>query len=430
LKSLVRNIDLNPWQNLIISFIVLISIGTVLLSTPWVLHKDTLSFIDSLFIATSAVCVTGLSTVSISNFTVFGEIILLFLMQLGAIGIMTLTSSFIVAIKGNIKLKQKTSYFKIQESGSLYEINHILRFILKITFISEFIGAILLTVGFLIQGFSFVDAVHLGIFHAISAFCNAGFSLFDNSMTGMNLIIKYTVMALIIIGGIGYYVVYELNNLYKSKRRLTLHTKIVLLTSILLIFLGALFIFFFEDGKISFTDSLFQSITSRTAGFNTVDLSRLSYLSLFFIILLMFIGASPGSTGGGIKTTTFFVVIISIIKILKGKTEIIIFNRKIPMNIVLKSFAVLASYFVIIFIGTLFLMYHTSYDFFNVLFEVTSAMGTVGLSVGVTTEVGFVGKLILIILMFVGRLGPASIAMITIGSKKDVKINYPEEFIY
>ncbi len=430
MKPKVSHIKLNPWQYLILSFLTLIILGTFFLNLPFVKHQNGISFIDSLFTSTSAVCVTGLTTVNTSGFNWQGEVVLLLLMQLGAIGIMTLSSSFILAVRGKISLKHKISFFRTQENASLHDVHDVLKFILVITFITEFFGAILLSVGFYIQGNTIWESVHQGIFHSISAFCNAGFSTYDSSLIGMNNIIKYTVMLLIIIGGIGYYVIYEIVKKYRVEKRLSLHTKIVLLASFVLIFGGAALIFLFEGGNLSVTDSLFQSITARTAGFNTVDLFNLHYLSLFFITLLMFIGASPGSTGGGIKTTTFFIVVFSVFKILKGKTRVVIFNRQIPNSVILKSFAILSIYFIVAFLGTLALLYHNNHGFLNTLFEVTSALGTVGLSLGISSEVGLYGKLILILIMFIGRVGPASIAMSTFKNEKEIKIKYPEEQVY
>ncbi|MCF6183553.1 MAG: hypothetical protein L3J56_02810 [Bacteroidales bacterium] len=412
------------------SFLILIGLGTFFLNLPFVRHQNGLTFINSLFTSTSAVCVTGLTTISTSGFNWQGELVILILMQLGAIGIMTLSSSFILAVRGKISLKHKISFFRTQENSSLHDVNGILRFILVITFVSEFFGAILLSIGFAAQGKSFWESVHQGIFHSVSAFCNAGFSTYDSSLIGMNDIIKYTVMALIIIGGIGYHVIYELIKKYKFEKRLSLHTKIVLLTTTLLIFGAALLIFIFERGQVSITDSLFQSVTARTAGFNTVNLFNLHYLSLFLITLLMFIGASPGSTGGGIKTTTFFIVAFSVFKILRGKRNVVVFNRQIPNTIILKSFAILSAYFMVAFFGTLALLYHNSHGFLNTLFEVVSALGTVGLSLGISSEVGMFGKLILIIIMFIGRVGPASIAMLTFKNEKEIKIKFPEESVY
>lgn len=426
----INHIKLNPWQYLILSFLILIGIGTLFLNMPFVKHQNGISFIDTLFTSTSAVCVTGLTTVNTSGFNWQGELVLLLLMQLGGIGIMTLSSSFILAIRGKISLKHKISFFRTQENTSLHDIYDILRFILLITFISEFIGAILLGIGFFAQGNTILESVHQGIFHSVSAFCNAGFSTYDSSLIGMNNLIKYTVMALIIVGGIGYHVIYEIVKKYKIEKRLSLHTKIVLFTTVSLILIGTLLIFVFERGKISVSDCLFQSVTARTAGFNTVDLLNLHYLSLFFITLLMFIGASPGSTGGGIKTTTFFIVVFSIFKILKGKNNIVIFNRQIPENIILKSFAILAVYFIVAFLGTLAMLYHNTHGFLNTLFEVTSALGTVGLSLGISSEAGMYGKLILILIMFIGRVGPASIVMFTFKNDKEIKIKYPEESVY
>ncbi len=423
-------IELNPWQYLILSFFILIALGTLLLKLPFVTHTNGLTFIDSVFTSTSAVCVTGLTTVPTSGFNWVGKGVLLLMMQLGAIGIMTLSSSLILALRGKISLKDKISFFRTQEDSSLHDINNILRFVVFITFVTELIGAAILTIGFSYQGLPFIGAVEQGVFHSVSAFCNAGFSTYDTSLVGMNALIKYTVMGLIIVGGIGYHVIYEVFGKFNSKAKYSLHTKVVLFTTIILIVGGALLIYIFETGHISITDSLFQSVTARTAGFNTVDITKMHYLSLFFMSLLMFIGASPGSTGGGIKTTTFFIVMVALIKILRGNNNVVVFNRYIPNKVILKSFAIMSAYFMVAFIATLALLYHNDDGFLKTLFEIISAIGTVGLSLGVSAQVGIYGKIILILTMFIGRVGPASVAMLISSNDKNINIKYPEESIY
>ena len=421
---------INPWQYLIISFSILILFGTILLKFPFVNHQNGISTIDACFTATSAICVTGLTTISTSGFNLWGQLSLLLLMQMGAIGIMTLTSSFILALKGKISLKHKVVFSKLQENYKIKDANQILKSILAITFVTEFIGFVLLSIGFLLEGFSFQNALYHGLFHSVSAFCNAGFSTFDTSIINFNPLIKYTISFLIVIGGIGYFVIYEFIEKYRKNIKFSFHTKIVLLTTLLLIVLGAVLLFVFENGNLNITDSFFQSVTARTAGFNSIEINNLNYASLFLLLLLMFIGASPGSTGGGIKTTTFFVMIYSVFSLLKGKTEVVIFNRRIALKTIIKAFATSFIYFGVIIIGTILILEESQMKLQDVIFEVISATGTVGLSLGITPNLDDFGKVIIILLMFIGRIGPASLALATMKKEKQVKIKYPEGNLY
>jgi len=425
-----KKVQLNPWQYLVLSFSLLIFAGSLLLMTPVVEHTDGLSYIDALFTSTSAVCVTGLVTLPTSGFNIYGQLAILLLIQLGAIGIMTLTSSFLLALKGSVSLQHRINFSKLQENYELQDANQILKNILKITFTIEAIGMILLTIGFLMEGDNWHEALYQGFFHSISAFCNAGFSTYDSSIIGLNALIKYTISFLIVFGGIGYFVIYEVIEHCKNKRNLSLHSKIALLTSLFLIIVGSIFLYFFRDGHINLTDSFFQSVTARTAGFNSVDLKGLSFPSIFIMLILMFIGASPGSTGGGIKTTTFFIILYSIITILRGKNQVVIFKRTIRTSSILKAFATTIIYLSVISLGVIILFHNHSFKFEEVLFEVVSAIGTVGLSLGITPHLTTMGKVIIILLMFIGRLGPASFAMATIKQEKEVQIKYPEGDLY
>lgn len=427
---MLKNLRLNPWHYLMLSFILIILFGTVLLKMPFVKHEGGLSFIDALFMATSAVCVTGLTVVSTSGFNLSGQVVLMFLMQLGAIGIMTLNASLILLISGNIDLKQRVSFSKLQDSISMKSSSGILKFILKITFIAEVIGWVFLTIGFYQQGFVLEEAMYQAVFHSISAFCNAGFSTFDTSLIGMNWLIKYSIMGLIIIGGIGYIVVFEVYRKFSTKQRLGFHSKIVLFTSFLLIVATSIFIYFGEFGKVSFTDSLFQSVTARTAGFNSVNLLNLHTVTVLTIIILMFIGASPGSTGGGIKTTTFFVMVASVFKILRGDKTVIVAKKHIPHSVVLKAYAIFMMYIILILTATVALLFeYPQFGLRELFFEVVSATGTVGLSLGFTTKVGSFGKIVLILCMYLGRIGPASLAMVKTTKDYQPRILYPQEKI-
>lgn len=428
--NIFTNYKFNPWQYLVLSFIFLISFGTFGLEMPFVKHTNGLHWIDAAFTSTSAVCVTGLTTVSTSGFNLYGQLILLLLMQLGAIGIMTITSSVLLSLKGNVNLRHRQSFSQLQDIFNLTDANLILKSILKITFATEFIGFVLLSIGFLWQGLSFGDALYQGFFHAISAFCNAGFSTYDNSLIGTNFLIKFTVALLIIMGGLGYFVIFELMAYYKEKRRLSLHSKIVLSVSLFLIVAGSILLYYFQQGNMSWMDSFFQSVTARTAGFNSVDMSSISNAGIFLLLVLMFIGASPGSTGGGIKTTNFFIMIYAIFSVLKGRESVVIWNRSIGRQQILKAFGTAIIYFLVLSFGILWLLHHTDFGFKDTIFEAVSAMGTVGLTLGLTPLLGFQGKIIIIVLMFVGRLGPASFAMATVKKQKDIKIHYPKGEIY
>ncbi len=418
----------NPWQQLTASFVLLITSGAILLKLPFVRHADGLSWTDAFFTSTSAVCVTGLTTVSTSGFNLWGKIIILLLIQIGAIGIMTLTSSFFLSLKGKIDLKTNLLYAQNTDSLNLQAIQSVLKNIIKITFWVELTGAILLTWGFYLEGHNPEQAAYLGIFHSVSAFANAGFSTFDSGLIDTNNWIKITTALLIIIGGLGYFVIIDLIYRFPKKRKLNLHSQIVIKTSAALVLAGWLLLLWKEN--MSWTDAFFQSVTTRTAGFNTVEIGRLSDFSIFLFAILMFIGASPGSTGGGIKTTNFFIMIVSVFSVLKGKKSVIYRNRTIGNNLILKAFGTSIIYFIILSFGILLLLFITDFGFKSVLFEAVSAIGTVGLSLGITPQLNTAGKWIIVALMFIGRLGPASFAMATLKTKKELHIKYPDAEIY
>jgi len=414
---------------LVLSFLFLILFGTALLRMPWVNHSDGLTWTDALFTSTSAVCVTGLTVVPTSGFNLWGQLSILLLIQLGALGIMTLTSSFLLAVKGKLSLRHRMSFSHLSENINLNDATFVLKSILKITLISETAGFLLLTLGFHRQGLAWRDALYQGLFHSISAFCNAGFSPYDQSLTGTHWLVKLTTTLLIITGGIGYFVIVDLLH-RRRKRGVSIHTRVVLTVTAVLIIGGMILIYFFEKGETGWLDAFFQSVTTRTAGFNTVDLTALHDTTIFLFLILMFIGASPGSTGGGIKTTTFFIMIYAIISVLKGKQTVVYRHRSISSRTILKAFATAISYFIVLSAGTLLLMDMEGAPLKESLFEAVSAMGTVGLSLGLTPMLGTAGKWIIIILMFIGRLGPASFALATSVKRKEIKIHYPEAEIY
>ena len=417
----------NPYKYLINTFLLLIICGAILLYCPFAYSIGHLYLIDAIFMAASAVCVTGLTTVDVSDFTLIGQIIILLLIQLGGLGIMYLSSVLLLFLKGQLSFSQRLMFTKYHGTYEYYNMEKILPIILIYTFFLECIGAFCLTLGFLLQGYNVWTSIYFGVFHSISAFCNAGLSPIDSSIVGLNNIIKITIMFLIVFGGLGFYVVYDIYMHVKVKTSFRVHTKVVLLTTAVLILIGVLGLLIFESGKIALVDAFFQSITPRTAGFNTVDLTTLSSASKFLIIFLMIIGASPASTGGGIKTATAFIAFFSIYMVLRGKLSFVIFKRRIPTETIMRSFSLTLLYLFVVFLGTIVILLTHKFSLLNASFEVASALGTVGLSLGATRELSEIGKIIIIILMFLGRVGPSALLLMMINKEKVDKIIYPEE---
>ena len=417
---------------------------------PQAVHGDPLSFIDALFTSTSATCVTGLTVVDTgARFTLLGQIVILILIQLGGLGIMTFSTFFIFLIMGKFSLSDRDVIQETLTQSPIKNIAGLLKTIFFFTIVIEVAGSLLLTISFS-QQFSPDRALYYGLFHSISAFCNAGFSLFQTSFVdfqgnwGVNLIL----IVLIILGGIGFVVLHEFKRFLLKKGRhfrtsFSFHSKIAISITLILIAAGTLFIFLFEHQNVltdkpigsKFLISLFQSVTSRTAGFNTVDISILTNASLFFIIMLMFIGASPGSCGGGIKTTTAGVIFAMLVSRFHDREDVNIANRRIPNNVVSKAISVMFFSIVIIIFFTILIVqvekggisHHESQGYFlEIFFEVVSAFGTVGLSTGLTSGLSVPAKFIIILAMFIGRIGPLTIAL-AIGKKEHPRFKYAQE---
>jgi len=302
--------------------------------------------------------------------------------------------------------------------------------IIKFTFVSEVAGFVVLATGFFLDGFPLQESLYQGFFHTISAFCNAGFSPLDSSMMGSHPLIRLGVMGQVILGGIGYYVVFDLGRKLKEPTtRLTLHTKMALSATFVLVFGGALLIYFLESWTISPLDALFQSITTRTAGFNSVDLQALHYTTIAVMLVFMVIGAAPGSTGGGVKITTFTLTLLAITHIIRGRSKIVLFKREIPFADILRAFAVIILYLAVALVGFLLLLATDGKPFLETLFEITSAIGTVGLSLGITGTLTPPGKFVIVAMMFIGRIGPALMMAVFLRSGGESHLQYPEEKI-
>ena len=420
---------------------MVIAIGTILLNLPVASSTgNSIGFINALFTATSATCVTGLIVLDTGkDFSTFGQLVILILLQCGGLGIMTMSTMFAFLVGKRISLRHRLI---MQESLNQFSIGGLVRlakYILIFTAVIEIAGATILF--FCWQRiYSPLQALYLAVFHSISAFCNAGFSLFSDSIMRYkgDLVINLTFIILIILGGIGFLVLLELFQ-YGKNGTLSLHAKLALKISLILILIGFIIIFFVESnnpstlGNLSFSEkiygSIFQSVTSRTAGFNTIHIGSMLNPTLFLIIILMFIGASPGSTGGGVKTTTFGLLILYVWSSLKGKEEIQIFKRRISQDIIPKVLTVITLSLGLVITTTILLSYVEGEDFIKVLFEVVSAFGTVGLSTGITSSLSIAGKIIIIITMFTGRIGPLGLALSLIQKREPEMIKYPEEKI-
>jgi trk system potassium uptake protein TrkH len=435
-----------PPRLLVFSFGIIIITGTLLLQLPQAAVGEKLSFLDALFTATSATCVTGLIVVDTgTKFTHFGQITILLMIQLGGLGLMTFSTFFLSILGKRLTLHNRAM---VQDSFShkpIRNVKDLLLVILISTFVIEFAGVILLTARF-VETMPFPKALYYAVFHSISAFCNAGFSLFSDSLVSYqdDVLVNLTISGLIILGGLGFIVIYEISQTRTIHiRKLSLHAKVVLYTSGLLIVGGAILFFALEydntlhslSWKSKILTSLFQSITTRTAGFNSLDIGVLSNPTLFVMILLMVVGASPGSCGGGVKTTTLAIYFAIIKARLKNQTNVNILNRGIPSHVISKTITITFFTLSLICIG-LFLLLSTELAevshiesrgmFLELLFEVVSAFATVGLSMGVTAGLTSLGKTILIALMFIGRIGPLTMA-IAIGEKDKINLKMVKE---
>ena len=442
-KALIKRVKLRPARLVLLSFSMVIFIGTFLLMLPVsVVEGKTISFIDALFMATSATCVTGLSTLSLaSHFSFFGQLVILGLIQIGGLSIMTLYSSTVILLGRSMGMKDRIIMQDLLAVSSLEELFAMIVDIIKYTFFIELWGGIILAIAFTFEGFEFGAAIYYGFFHSISAFCNAGFSLFNNSLESYatNPLIQGTIALLVILGGLGFIVLRELKEIVikrKSLVRMALHTKVVLVTSTSLVVGGALFFFFgeflnaldnyelIEKMQISF----FQSVSLRTAGFHTVPLENLHTYTIYAMSLFMFIGGSPGSTAGGIKVTTFAILIQSIISTLKGKKSVGMVDRRIPSHMVVKATALT---FISIMITSFFILVMMKLEpeqsFLTIFFEVVSASGTVGLSLGITPYLTVAGKIAIALMMLIGRIGPLTLVL-AIGERMERtgKFDYPE----
>ena len=436
---------LTQTQMIVLGMFLVILAGTLLLMLPISTRESVVTPpVDALFTAVSASCVTGLVIAdTYQHWSVFGQCIILLMIQIGGLGFMTIGVFFAIILRKKIGLWMRGT---LQESVNIMQVGGIVRLAKKIiigTLLFEGIGALILTLHFS-QTMEITKAAYYGVFHSVSAFCNAGFDLMGTeeayvSLTGYagDWVVNLTIMLLIILGGIGFFVWNDVsvNGLYVRKYKL--HTKLTLLTTAALIFGGALILFVMEyhntleglptDEKI--LCSLFGSVTARTAGFNTADLTLLSEVGQMLIIMLMLIGGSPGSTAGGMKTTTLAVLVSSALSVFRKKEHTHFFGRQIPDGTIRNAATIFLMYIVLFLFGGMVISRTEDIPLMTALFETASAIGTVGLSLGITPELGLVSHIILICLMFFGRVGGLTLIFATVSEKKPNGSKYPQEKI-
>lgn len=448
-----------PADRIVLSFIFIILVGTVLLHLPASSGSEKkVQLRACLFTATSAVCVTGLTVKDTgTDFSLLGQIIITLLIQVGGLGILTFSNWLVISFKQRHS-DLGTRMLLSESHGSLPYVEPVslLKHIILYTFLCESVGTLLLFIRF-VQDFPVPQAFWQAVFHSVAAFCNAGFSLFRDNLMGYHgdIIVNLTITGLIILGGLGFVVFSDLTHYFHSHdmenrhKRLSFHTRVVLITTgFLLIAFTVVFLvlewentmkgFSFKDRLLA---SFFLSVTPRTAGFNTVDTGQLTNTTLILQIFLMGVGASPGSTGGGIKTTTFAVLVALIWSRSKGRQRVELLGRSIPLNVISKSIAVGAAYGLVTIISTMLMelvetqMLTSAFSdearglFLKHVFEVVSALGTVGLSTGITATLTGTSQLLLVVVMLIGRLGPLLLAESLVGTKKPARYSLPEDYV-
>lgn len=437
------NLKLHPSHFLILWFAILIFVGATLLNLPFASADGrSIGFIDALFTAASAVCVTGLVVVNTAaHWTLFGKFVILMLIQVGGLGIMTMATLIAFLLGKKITLKDRLLMQEEMNTNTIQGVVLLTRRILFLTIGVELVGAIFLFVAF-VKDYGTARGIWFAIFHSVSAFCNAGFDITGNSLVDYveSPLVNLTITGLVVIGGLGFYAIMDIVQKKRFKSYM-LHTKLVLIISASLLVFGFIAMFVFEynnpatmgnlgiKGKI--LSSLFHSMTPRTAGFNTLDTGALTMPSTFITIIMMFIGGSPGSTAGGVKTTTVGIAVIAIFRLIKGNEDVEVLWKRIPIKLILRAIAVMGIAFMIIVIATLILLVsekNLGVSFMDMLFEVVSAFGTVGLSRGLTPQLSDIGRLVITLTMFIGRLGPLTLAFGIAQRQKENKgyYRYPE----
>ena len=444
-KSGIKSLKLKPARVLVLGIAGIILLGGLLLNLPIAsADGESVGFLNALFTATSAVSVTGLVVVNTAeHWTVFGKVIIIVLIQAGGLGFMTLATLIALILGKRIGLRDRLIIQEQLNQFNLSGVVNLARYVILSTFAIELIGAVALSTSF-IPKYGIFKGIAYSLFHSISAFCNAGFDLTGNSMEDFvgDPVVILTISGLIILGGLGYTVFMEITrNRTAILRKASLHTKMVFRVNALLLLSGFAFVMLVEYNNpstlkiLDFNEkvmaSIFQTVIARTAGFNSVDIGGFRHATVLFFVILMFIGGSPSSTAGGIKTTTFGVIMGTLASVVKGKEDVEIMERRIPIHLVFRAFAIAIVSMTVIIGMTMILTFTEDQVFLDLLFEVTSAFATVGVTRGITPELSGIGKAVIIITMFIGKVGPLTLAVALAKRHRqyDGKYRYPEDKI-
>ena len=419
-----RSFFSQPLRVICLSFALVILVGTILLCLPISSKsREVTPLVNSLFTATSATCVTGLITYdTFTHWSRFGQIVIILLIQVGGLGLVTFSTFFTVIAGKKLGLREMQLAQESINFGSMANINKMLMGIVGTVLACEGIGALLMSTAF-IPRYGVGEGIYISCFLAVSAFCNAGFDVLGRESEYISLcnyngvpIVMYTIMALIVVGGLGFVVWKDIAS-YKSSKKLTLQSRVVLSMTALLILSGALFFWAYEWNNtmahLTFSEKIaagfMQSITCRTCGFNSIDLAAMNPITKGLATALMFIGAAPGSTGGGVKVTTFAVVMMTVVSVLKNREDVIIWNRRVDKSVVYKALSIMVIGLTLVFgVSFAISVLQPAFSFLDITFEVTSAFATVGCTIGLSSVADNISKLLLISLMYLGRVGPVS----------------------
>lgn len=439
----IDRLKLSPEKVLVLGIGLIMILGGILLNLPIASKSgESVGFINALFTATSATSVTGLVVVNTAeHWTIFGKVVIICLIQIGGLGFMTLTTLIAMILGKKIGLRDRLI---IQEGLNQFDLSGVVkltRYVIRATVTIELIGALLLSARFIPQ-YGLKTGIAFSLFHSISAFCNAGFDILGDSLMAYvgDPIVILTLSSLVILGGIGYTVYLDLTKrgFSKSSRRLNFHTKFVLQITAFLLLTGFAFIFLMEYNNpgtfrnLTLGEKLLagwmQSVTVRTAGFNSIDIGKVSAATSFFMIMLMFIGGSPSSTAGGVKTTTFGTLLVAVVSMIRGNSEVELMERTIPKSLVLRALSVIFVSMALVIAVVMMLTITEDQEFLDIVFEVVSAFSTTGVTRGITPELSSLGKVVLTLTMFGGKVGPLTLAFAIAkkGRKKEGKYKYPE----
>lgn len=429
---------INPPRVLAYGFASLIILGTLLLNLPIASKTgESVGLIDAFFTASSAVCVTGLVVVNTQEFwSTFGHFVIIALIQMGGLGFMTITTVGALILGKKLTFKDRLIIKEQLNQDTMTGLVKLTKYVLFATLAIESIGAIFLSTRF-IPEYGLVKGIWFSVFHSISAFCNAGFDIIGDGIIEYagDTVIVLTISSLIILGGLGFSVYIDIER-KRSFKRLQLHSKLAITITIFLLLVGTVLFFIIEDsnpdtiknmtGKDKLLASFFQSVITRTAGFSSVDLSKIYDTTAFVMIILMFIGGSPGSTGGGIKTTTFGVLMLTTLSVIRGERDVVAFKKRVNTDIIFRALAIVMVSMGLIMMVSFVLTLTEEFGFLDILFETTSAFATVGVTRGITSNLSVIGKIIISLTMYAGRVGPLTMAFAFASKAKNQSYRYSE----